>query len=163
MEIKIKNFFGLAILLVSGMVFAQDQATPPPVAQQETATEVEAVQVETTQVEAAQVDADQGQIARGRFTSEIIDREPTDQLTGQVPMLSQLYYFTELQGMSGQRLTHRWEYAGELQAEVSFDVGGDRWRVWSSKKLQPEWNGEWRVTTVTSTGKVLKTEAIKLK
>ena len=155
MEIRNQTFFGLVILLVSGMVYAQDQAAPAPVVEQP-------AQVEEVQVEPTQVDALQGQVARGQFTSEIIDREPTDQLTGQVQMLPQVYYFTELRNMSGQRVTHRWEYAGELQAEVSFDVGGDRWRVWSSKKLQPDWNGEWRVTIVNSVGVTLKSETLQL-
>jgi hypothetical protein len=34
-------------------------------------------------------------------------------------------------------------------------VKGPRWRVWSSKSLNPDWLGQWRVTVVDDTGAVL--------
>ena len=33
-------------------------------------------------------------------------------------------------------------------AEVSFETGGQRWRVYSSKRLLPDWLGEWTVVLV---------------
>ena len=42
-------------------------------------------------------------------------------------------------------------------AEVSFDVGGNRWRIHSSKNLQPIWLGKWTVTVVDDEQRVLAT------
>ena len=62
--------------------------------------------------------------------------------------------------MAGQRVTHRWEYNGTVFAEVPFDVGGPRWRVWSSKNFVPEWVGTWTVSVVDSSGEVLTTRTL---
>jgi hypothetical protein len=40
-------------------------------------------------------------------------------------------------------------------AEVSFQVGGPRWRVWSSKNMMPEWVGGWKAQVVNSAGEVI--------
>ncbi|NOX76735.1 MAG: DUF2914 domain-containing protein [Gammaproteobacteria bacterium] len=87
-----------------------------------------------------------GRVARAVFTSKIVDREPVDSLS-QIPnSLNRIYFFTDLRGLEGQIVTHRWEYQGEVMAEVKFKVGaGPRWRVYSSKNLLPEWLGKWTV------------------
>jgi hypothetical protein len=51
---------------------------------------------------------------------------------------------------------HRWELDGKPMADIPFQVGSPRWRVWSSKNLEPEWTGEWKVTVVGSGGEVLE-------
>ncbi|MDZ7748539.1 MAG: DUF2914 domain-containing protein [Halofilum sp. (in: g-proteobacteria)] len=57
-----------------------------------------------------------------------------------------LVFFTELNGLEGHTVTHRWVHENnQVQAKVSFDVGGPRWRVWSSKDLVPGWTGTWTV------------------
>ena len=105
----------------------------------------------------------EGQVGRAQFTSNIQDREPVDLLIDSAELQSKLYYFTELTGLAGETVTHRWEYSGEVQAEVAFSVGADRWRVWSSKNIQPEWIGEWRVTIVDSAGTVLDSASIDIR
>jgi len=47
---------------------------------------------------------------------------------------------------------HRWEHNGEVLAEVPFEVGGPRWRVYSSKNLDPLWLGEWGVRVIDGMG-----------
>lgn len=93
-----------------------------------------------------------GTLARAQFTSAIENREPTDQLTSLTNDQTRVLFFTELKGMANQRITHRWEYKGEVKSEVGFDVGGDRWRVFSSKTLDPSWTGEWKVSVVDANG-----------
>jgi hypothetical protein len=63
-----------------------------------------------------------------------------------------IYFFSDLTGLAGQVVTHRWEYQGKTMAEVKFNVGGPRWRVWSSKTLLPQWTGEWRVSILDGSG-----------
>ncbi len=94
-------------------------------------------------------------VARSTFTSAIDNREPVDEISNIDTDSSRIYYFTEIKGLNGQRISHRWEQNGEVQATVSFDIGGDRWRVWSSKNLQPEFTGEWQVMVVDEAGNVL--------
>ena len=40
-------------------------------------------------------------------------------------------------------------------AEVEFNVQGPRWRVWSSKKLIPQWTGDWKVSVINGAGEVI--------
>ena len=49
-------------------------------------------------------------------------------------------------------------FRGENRAEVRFEVGGPRWRVWSSKELEPEWIGDWTVEVVREDGEVIAAE-----
>lgn len=97
----------------------------------------------------------QGNVARAVFTSAVIDREPSDQLEQLTADQGRVFFFTELSGMDGQTATHRWEFGGEVMAEVPFDVGGQRWRVFSSKQLQPGWLGTWTVVVVDDSGREL--------
>ena len=40
-------------------------------------------------------------------------------------------------------------------SETSFDIGGDRWRVYSNKTLDPNLTGEWKVSVVDEAGATL--------
>jgi hypothetical protein len=97
----------------------------------------------------------QGSVARAVFTTGIVDREPADAVEQLSADHDRVFFFTELSGMDGQTATHRWEFGGEVVAEVPFDVGGQRWRVYSSKQLQPGWVGTWTVTVVDAAGREL--------
>lgn len=96
-----------------------------------------------------------GRIARSTFTTGVIEREPVDSVTELTAAIDRVYYYTELLGMAGQSITHRWSYNDAVIAEVSFNVGGPRWRIWSSKNLVPGWTGDWKVSVVNSAGEVL--------
>ena len=107
--------------------------------------------------EEVEAEAVNGSVARGAFTTAIVDREPQDNLESLPNDHTMVYFFTELKDLAGQKVTHRWEYNGQVMAEVSFDVGGNRWRIQSSKNLQPIWLGEWTVTVVDAEENVLAT------
>lgn len=95
-------------------------------------------------------------VARAVITNAIEDREPVDDLSEFRNDQPIIYFFTELQNLEGATVTHRWELDGKLMAEVPFRVGSPRWRVWSSKNLDPESTGNWQVTVVSSNGEVLE-------
>ena len=100
----------------------------------------------------------QGKVARAIFTSEIIDREPADDLTEINNTTDRIYFFTDLRNLTGQIITHQWEYNDKVMAEVKFKVGGGpRWRVYSSKNLLPEWTGIWTVVVSDENGQILDT------
>ncbi len=96
-----------------------------------------------------------GSVAKSVFTTEIVDREPVNDLNSVSSDIKQIYFFTDLRNMSGKRVTHRWVHSGETRAEISFDVVGPRWRVYSSKNLVDEWVGDWTVEVVNSAGTVI--------
>ena len=47
-------------------------------------------------------------------------------------------------------------------AELNFDVGGDRWRVYSSKKLIPTMVGAWEVVVLGSDGTLIHSSEFEL-
>ncbi len=100
-------------------------------------------------------------VARAQLTSALTNREPTDRLGDAIAAESegvkQVFFFTELRKLAGQRITHRWEFADETVANVTFRVGSDRWRASSSKYLGAKQTGQWRVSVVAEDGKVLHT------
>jgi len=96
-----------------------------------------------------------GSVAKSVFTTGIVDREPVNDLDSVSTDIKQIYFFTDIRNMSGNRVTHRWLHGGETRAEVSFNVGGPRWRVHSSKNLAPERVGDWTVEVVDSLGSVI--------
>lgn len=119
------------------------------------------VLAETQAVDAA-APADQGEVKRGSvartaFTTEIVDREPVDNLTSVPNSVNRIFFFSDLRGLQGQIVTHRWEYNGKVMAEIKFKVGGGpRWRVYSSKNLVPDWTGQWTVVVLDESGWPLK-------
>ncbi len=99
--------------------------------------------------------APNGRVARSTLTTAVIDREPQDTVETLTNDNVQILYFTEIRDATGDTITHRWEWMGRVVAEVPFAVRGPRWRIHSSKNLDPSWLGEWTVTAVDSSGRVL--------
>ena len=126
----------------SGLALADENATTGMTGQSQEATE--------------SASASMGNIARAVFTTQIADREPVDTVTELANDKDRVYFFTDLRGMTGQIITHQWEFAGNVMAEVKFKVGsGPRWRVYSSKNLLPDWVGEWTVKVMDESGSTL--------
>jgi hypothetical protein len=93
-----------------------------------------------------------------QFTTAIENREPVDQVTFVSNDVKTIYFYSDLRGFEGQTVTHRWLHDGETRAEVEFEVGGPRWRVWSSKDLLEDWIGDWTVEIVSAAGEVVAAE-----
>jgi len=100
----------------------------------------------------------QGTVARAIITNGIENHEPIDKVTDVSTKIERISYFTELRGMEGQTVTHRLQHNGQTMAEVQFQVGGPRWRVFSSKKLAPTATGEWQVAVVDAGGNVIRSD-----
>ena len=93
-----------------------------------------------------------------QFTTNVENREPIDQITFAENDVRKVFFFTDLRGLDGKTVRHRWIYDGKVMAEVDFEVRGPRWRVWSSKDLLPDWIGDWTVEIVTSEDEVIAAE-----
>lgn len=99
--------------------------------------------------------AETGALVREHFTSAVIDREPVDVLERISPELTRVYFFTELEGLSGRTVTHQWRYHDKVLYEKSFAVGGPRWRIWTTMAVPPDMQGVWQVKTLDESGKPL--------
>ncbi len=101
-----------------------------------------------------------GQVSRAMFTVGVEDREPVlkvDSINSN--SYKQISFFTELMDHEGDNVTHQWVYGGKVMFEKTFEVRGPRWRVWTSKSLQPEWTGLWSVNVLDQDRKVLATKS----
>ena len=67
--------------------------------------------------------------------------------------------YTELRGLAGQTVSHRWLRNGQTVAVISFKVEGDRWRVHSNKRVTPDMAGAWQVLVVDSRGATLASQS----
>ncbi|HEY3486869.1 MAG TPA: DUF2914 domain-containing protein [Gammaproteobacteria bacterium] len=163
---KILMMFCVVLLGITNMpVYAQGGAqpeVPPPVGGEippPAATDDDVLQVP----ESATEPLAQGSVSRASFTTGIQDREPVDELADATTVHDKIYFFTELKDLDGQTVQHRWRYMGETVAEIDFNVGGSRWRVWSHKTLQPDKLGTWTVEVINGSGKVIATKTLEYK
>jgi hypothetical protein len=107
-------------------------------------------------------------VTRAQFTSGITAHEPVDRLQGvfhsQNQPLRHLYYFTDLSGLGGDTVTYHWRYDGRAIANVTFTVGSNSWRAYSSKRLTSAMAGRWTVVvTDDSKNQTLATASIVYK
>ena len=96
-----------------------------------------------------------GQVTRALFTRQVKDLEPVDTISVLTNDKTRISYFTEIHGMAGQIITHRWEFNGKILLEIRLEVGSSRWRAYSSKTLDPRWLGEWKASAVDAAGGTL--------
>jgi hypothetical protein len=152
-DMKLIKFVpGLAIALATGMAWAAEPATPATAAQ---SAEPTAAQSASAEASAPETTPNTGTVSRTAFTSAVENREPTDKLSSLTNDQGEILFFTELRDMAGQSVIHRWEHGGKIFAEVPFQVGGNRWRVYSSKQLDPSWTGTWKASVVSANGETL--------
>ncbi len=121
---------------------------------------MEAEQAEPTQaVEAPEVS--EKVVARAAFTTLVAEREPQDEVSRLTNEHNRIIFFTDLRNLDGRSVTHVWERDGVVMARVPFSVKGPRWRVYSTKNLEPSWVGEWTVKVVDDAGEELHRETFR--
>lgn len=96
-----------------------------------------------------------GRVARALFTRQVKDLEPVDTVSVLTNDKTRITYFTEIHGMAGQTITHRWEFNGKILLEKKHEVGSSHWRAYTSKTLDPAWLGEWKASVVDAAGGTL--------
>ena len=143
-----------SIILISGMLatsicFAEEGSMTTGA---EAPTEAVSTTTETTSVST-------GEVSRSAFTTMIDDREPVDNVEQLTLEDNKIMFFTELTGMKGQVVTHCWMHNDKIKATVDFTVGGDRWRVWSSKNLSPSMKGVWTVDVLDGNAKAISSRS----
>jgi len=101
---------------------------------------------------------DESRIGRAKLTSNVVNREPVDELGSSIDVPAggkAVFFFTEVRAMGGRTVTHRWLRDGNAMASVPFQIGSDRWRVYSRKVIGANETGSWTVVAVGSDGSEL--------
>ncbi len=104
----------------------------------------------------------ESRVARAIFTTEILEREPVDQvliLSNKVPSV---FFFTDLRHFEGQTVIHKWVYNDKVKSVVKFKVKGPRWRVFSRKDINPLQLGKWTVVVQDESGRAVKASVFRL-
>jgi hypothetical protein len=93
------------------------------------------------------------EVAEGVVTTAVVERQPVDSLTSVSPQVGQVYCYTRIAGAAeGAEVTHVWSWQGREMARVALPVRSNDWRTWSSKRILPQWTGEWTVAVLDETG-----------
>ncbi|MEH6452499.1 MAG: DUF2914 domain-containing protein [Psychromonas sp.] len=69
--------------------------------------------------------------------------------------IATVYAYSEVKGLKGSTLYYIWSFDGKKVAKVRVDVGADHWRSYSSKYIQPNMQGEWKVELQNGQGEVI--------
>jgi len=86
----------------------------------------------------------------------VYERVPTGISSNFEPSVGKLYAFTRIVGAEGDtRVYHKWYRGDVLVADVPLNVRSNDWRTWSTKNVQPDWTGDWRVVVVSEDGSIL--------
>lgn len=99
-------------------------------------------------------------IADKNFSLEVNERNP-HKILETLGDEREIYFHTSIMGQKGKKITHNWYYNGKVQFKKTFDVHGDRWRVWTSKKLWNLKNNEVYVLLTDENGKIIDLSVIE--
>ena len=97
----------------------------------------------------------QEQITNATFTTALVGGQPTDYVQNIANSVREVYYYSEVAGLKGKTITHRWQREGEVKAEIKIRIDTDPAQAVSKLKLRPEWTGAWTVQTLDGSGKVI--------
>lgn len=96
-----------------------------------------------------------GSVGISTFTSGVSNGEPIDYRQDFFNDTPVVFFYSELLGLKGQTVRHRWSLEGKPMQEVAIEVTRARQAAWSKSVMQPEWTGNWTVEVVDKAGKVL--------
>jgi hypothetical protein len=96
-----------------------------------------------------------GVVRRAIICSGIMNHEPTDSLANVSSKTSKVFFFTEVAGMEGKTITHRWIKDGNKVADIRISMASDRYRCHSSRSVSGK-SGNWTAQVVDNNGKVLR-------
>jgi len=103
-------------------------------------------------------------ISRIAIATDIVDREPVGVSETFSANISKLYCFTEVQtDKFPTKVVHIWLYDNNIIAEVPLEVNSNKWRTYSSKRILPNWEGEWKVEVYAEDGKLIGSKSFTIK
>lgn len=100
-------------------------------------------------------------VARAQFASDVVNREPVDQLSSKLTIpeggLLKVYLFLELTQLKGETVYYDWYRNGKRSARVRIKIGQQQAPVASSKFIDRNMTGDWEVRVSTESGKQIGT------
>lgn len=98
-------------------------------------------------------------VIQASLTTAIKNREITEELTGIIPKhIRKLYFFTQIEQASGEKIYHRWLFDDQVLATVPLSIKASPYRTWSSKRLSSAWQGSWRIEVLNEKMQVIHVE-----
>ncbi|MBZ4672406.1 DUF2914 domain-containing protein [Deferribacterales bacterium Es71-Z0220] len=103
-------------------------------------------------------------ISRMAIATDIVDREPVGVSETFSANIGKLYCFTEVQtDKFPTKVVHIWLYDNNIIAEVPLEVNSNKWRTYSSKRILPNWEGDWKVEIYAEDGKLIGSKSFTVK
>ncbi len=93
-------------------------------------------------------------IRRAVICSGVSNHEPTDSLSAVPSSVGKVFFFTEITGLEGKTITHRWMKDGAKVADVRISVASNRYRCHSSRSVAGK-SGNWTVQVLNEDGDTL--------
>lgn len=101
-------------------------------------------------------------VAWAGFTTGFENGAPRDRVRVVSTRVPTLYYVSELRGLAGRTVIHRWSRDGRVEKERRFEVEGARWRAVSRHAPGKAGVGTWSVEVVEAeSGRVLRTDRLR--
>jgi len=90
------------------------------------------------------------------FTSQVKEREATDEFSEFVPKyIRELYFYTHIDFADQQTIYHRWRFNNQYLATIPLKISSQHYRTWSSKKMSSAWQGQWDVEVLNEQHEVI--------
>lgn len=103
-------------------------------------------------------------ISRIAIATDIVNREPLGVSEIFSANINKLYCFTEVRtDKFPTKVVHIWLYDNNIIAEVPLEINGHKWRTYSSKRILPSWEGEWKVEVYAEDGKLIGSKSFTIK
>lgn len=101
-------------------------------------------------------------VAWAGFTTGFENRAPRDRIHVVSARVGEVFYMSELRGLEGRTVLHRWSKEERVAKEVRFEVDASRYRAVSRHKPGGDGSGTWTVEVVAaSSGRVLHTDRLR--
>jgi len=94
-------------------------------------------------------------VKRAVICTGITNHEPPDSLTQVPAKTGKVFFFTEITGMEGKTITHRWIKDGSKVADIRISMASNRYRCHSSRSVSGK-TGNWTAQVIDENGKTLK-------
>jgi hypothetical protein len=96
-------------------------------------------------------DASTSIVRRAVLCSGIVNHEPSDSLIVVAAGTGKVFFFTEIAGLEGKTITHRWIRDGTRVADIRISIASNRYRCYSSRSVSGK-EGDWTVQVLNQDG-----------
>jgi hypothetical protein len=98
------------------------------------------------------------QVEDAAVCTDVVDRQPVDSAVSFPASVGRLYCYTRIIGaQEPTQVVHVWYFGDVERARVTLSVNGSNWRTYSSKVIQANEIGSWRVEVLDADGNNLET------